>query len=51
MLGLGLALTLTLSLTLTLTWYHAVLNLEFSAAISQNFIAARALPEIWPRLR
>ena len=50
-LGLGLALTLTLSLTLTLTWYHAVLNLEFSAAISQNFIAARALPEIWPRLR
>jgi len=28
-----------------------VLNLEFSAAISQNFIAPRALPAIWPRLR
>ena len=31
-------------------WYHAVLNLEFSAAISQNFLAPRALPAIWPRL-
>ena len=31
-------------------WYHIVMNLELSIAISQNFHAAAALPNLWPRL-
>lgn len=32
-------------------WHHSVINLEVSVAFSQNFIAAAALPSLWPELR
>jgi histone arginine demethylase JMJD6 len=31
-------------------WHHAVLNLEFTCAVGQNFITPAQLPDLWPRL-
>ena len=31
-------------------WHHAVINLEWTAAVSQNFMAPAALPTLWPQL-
>jgi hypothetical protein len=32
-------------------WWHAVLNVGFSIAITENFMAAESLPHTWDALR
>lgn len=32
-------------------WWHGVLNLEWSVAVTHNFLHAAALPALWPQLK